>query len=62
MDINRAQEIINADVFVNVSYYGIPVYIQEVNQHSAKVFPLDSMNHVQEVDLDGLNESGPIHL
>ncbi|GIO26621.1 H-type small acid-soluble spore protein [Ornithinibacillus bavariensis] len=62
MDINRAQEIMNADVYVNVNYHGIPVFIQEVNQQAAKVFPLDSMEHVQEVDLDGLNESGPIHL
>lgn len=62
MDIQRAEKIINSDVFVNVHYHGIPVYLQEVNQSTAKVFPLDSMNHEQEVDLEGLNETGPISL
>jgi small acid-soluble spore protein H (minor) len=62
MDTDRAEKIVNANVFVNVNYRGIPVYIQEVGQHTAKVFPLDSMNQEQEVDLEGLNESGPISI
>ncbi|MFS0673404.1 H-type small acid-soluble spore protein [Ornithinibacillus sp. 179-J 7C1 HS] len=62
MDIERAEQIVNSDVFVNVHYHGIPVYIQEVNQNTAKIFPLDAINQVQEVDLDGLSETGPIIL
>jgi H-type small acid-soluble spore protein len=62
MDNQRAEKIMNSDVFVNVNYHGIPVYIQEVNGQNAKVFPLDAIHHEQEVDLDGLNESGPISL
>lgn len=61
MDPNRAQEIVNSPTMVNVSYRGIPVYIQGVNpdQQTAKVFPLDEMDHEQEVDLQGLIEEGP---
>lgn len=62
MDIERAEQIVNSDVFVNVHYHGIPVYIQEVNQNTAKIFPLDAINQVQEVDLEGLSETGPIIL
>ncbi len=62
MDNDRAEKILQSDVFVNVNYHGIPVYIQEVNHNKAKVFPLDALHHEQEVDLAGLNESGPIIL
>jgi small acid-soluble spore protein H (minor) len=62
VDIQRAEKIVQSDVFVNVHYHGIPVYIQEVNGETAKVFPLDAIHQEQEVDLDGLNESGPISL
>jgi small acid-soluble spore protein H (minor) len=60
MDLQRAEKIINADVFVNVHYRGIPVYVQEVNGQTAKVFPLDAIHQEQEVELEGLSESGPI--
>ena len=58
MDIHTAQKIVDSIEMVNVHYYGIPVYIQEVNEQegTAKVFPLDSMNHEQLVDLEGLEE------
>ncbi|MEN2767009.1 small, acid-soluble spore protein, H family [Ornithinibacillus xuwenensis] len=62
MDANRANEIVSADVFVNVNYHGIPVYIEDVYQNTAKVFPLDAIHNVQEVDVEGLNESGPISI
>ncbi|MFC4558312.1 H-type small acid-soluble spore protein [Virgibacillus kekensis] len=59
MDNQRAQEIIDSLAMVNVSYRGIPVYIKEVhNSEMATVFPLDEMNHEQQVDLKGLSEQG----
>ncbi|SHG50503.1 H-type small acid-soluble spore protein [Ornithinibacillus halophilus] len=59
MDKQRAEEIINAPNMINVKYHGFPVYIQQVNQEKATVFPLDEMHHQQEVDLNGLYEEGP---
>lgn len=58
MEIHHAQKILDSTEMVNVHYHGIPVYIQEVNEQegTAKVFPLDSMNHEQLVDLEGLQE------
>ncbi|MBY7145048.1 H-type small acid-soluble spore protein [Virgibacillus sp. NKC19-3] len=58
MDKAQAQEILNAHALINVHYHGFPVYIQELhpNTETATVFPLDEMNHEQEVDLDGLRE------
>ncbi|WP_156290044.1 H-type small acid-soluble spore protein [Oceanobacillus salinisoli] len=59
MDSQRAQEIMESIAMINVKYHGIPVYIQEVNEHegTATVFPLDEMNHEQTVDLNGLREA-----
>ncbi|WP_096186020.1 H-type small acid-soluble spore protein [Evansella halocellulosilytica] len=61
MDKQRAQEIIESQTMINVSYHGVPVYIQEVhaNNDKAIVFPLDEMENEQEVDLKGLVEEGP---
>lgn len=61
MDTQRAMEIINSAKMINVSFRGIPVYIQEVhsNNQTATVFPLDEMNHTQVVELNGLFEEGP---
>lgn len=61
MDRNRAQEIINSITMINVNFHGFPVYLKEINsdQTSATIFPLDEMNHEQNVDLEGLSESGP---
>ncbi|WP_099159130.1 H-type small acid-soluble spore protein [Virgibacillus ndiopensis] len=56
MDIHRAQEILNSPVLINVNYHGIPVYIQDINQDTATIFPLDEMNNEQQVDLNGLSE------
>ncbi|MDQ0256971.1 small acid-soluble spore protein H (minor) [Evansella vedderi] len=56
MDTQRAQEIIDSPTMINVSYNGIPVYIKEVNNNMATVFPLDEMDNVQEVDVEGLIE------
>ncbi|MCE7791110.1 H-type small acid-soluble spore protein [Salipaludibacillus sp. CUR1] len=61
MDSQRVKEIINSPVMINVTYHGIPVYIEEVDPGSqtAVVLPLDEMDHHQEVDIEGLVEEGP---
>ncbi|CAM4090841.1 H-type small acid-soluble spore protein [Lederbergia lenta] len=61
IDIQRAQEIMNATNKINVHYRGIPVYLQEVhtNTKTATILPLDELNNEQVVDLDGLFETGP---
>lgn len=58
MNIQRIKEIIQSDAMIQVSYNGIPVYIEEIDEqnNTAKVFPLDNMKHVQFVDIDGLHE------
>lgn len=61
MDIQRAQQIVESPILINVDYHGIPVYIKEVhtNNGMASVFPLDEMHNEQEVEIGGLNEQGP---
>ncbi|MGM8216695.1 H-type small acid-soluble spore protein [Bacillaceae bacterium W0354] len=63
MDIEQAKQIIDTPFMIQVKYHGIPVYIQEINEEeeTAIVFPLDDMEHVQEVDLEGLYEDNPVH-
>ncbi|MDG5790067.1 H-type small acid-soluble spore protein [Evansella sp. AB-P1] len=58
MDSQRAQEIVDSPTMINVSYHGVPVYIQEVNtnKETARIFPLDEMENEQEVDINGLIE------
>ncbi|OZU89364.1 H-type small acid-soluble spore protein [Virgibacillus indicus] len=58
MERERVQEIMESIPMVNVNYHGIPVYIQNVHStdETATVFPLDNMEHVQDVDLNGLEE------
>jgi small acid-soluble spore protein H (minor) len=57
----RAQEIVDAIEMIQVSYRGIPVYIQEVHdgKDTATVFPLDQMDDEQIVELNGLYEVNP---
>jgi len=63
MEVNRAKEIIDLPYLVNIHFHGIPVYLQGVNSHekTATVFPLDNMEHEQSVDLNRLNEEGPLN-
>ena len=58
MDSERAKEILQSQALINVSYRGIPVYIQDIieERQMARVFPLDEMNNEQDVDLGGLHE------
>ena len=61
MEVQRAMEIINSVEMINVNFRGIPVYLKEVHSsnQTATVFPLDEMDHVQTVELNGLFEVGP---
>lgn len=58
LEIKRAKEILQSQTLVNVSYRGIPIYIQDIDEERqmAKVFPIDEMDHEQDVDLEGLHE------
>lgn len=58
MEIKRAKEILQSQALINVSYRGIPIYIQELDEERqmAKVFPIDEMDNEQDVDLEGLHE------
>jgi small acid-soluble spore protein H (minor) len=61
MEKQRAQEIVDSIEMVQVTYRGIPVYIQEIHdgKGTATVFPLDQMDDEQIVELDGLYEINP---
>ncbi|GLO67842.1 spore protein [Oceanobacillus sp. E9] len=57
MDYNRVQQIIDSPELVQVTYHGIPVFIRSLDSnHIATVFPLDNMDDLQSVDIDGLLE------
>lgn len=55
MEIEEIKKIMESPFLIQVKYHGIPVYIQEINEEdgTATVFPLDDMEAVQVVDLDG---------
>ncbi|GAB3798364.1 H-type small acid-soluble spore protein [Virgibacillus kimchii] len=61
MERDRAQEIVDSIEMIQVAYRGIPVYIEEVHngEDKATVFPLDQMDDVQTVELNGLYEVNP---
>ncbi|TWI59229.1 small acid-soluble spore protein H [Halalkalibacter nanhaiisediminis] len=58
MNTQRAQEIIDSPVTVDVTYKGKPIYIQNVNgdNETARIFPLDEPENEQEVPLTYLEE------
>ncbi|SEQ01468.1 H-type small acid-soluble spore protein [Piscibacillus halophilus] len=64
MDIQMLQQIVDSPTLITVKYHGIPVYVQSIDEENgtAQVFPLDQMDNVQEVDIDGLYEDDPVHL
>lgn len=58
MNKQRAQEIAASPVMANVTYEGVPIYIQHVDEknETARVNPLDQPENEQEVPLYSLNE------
>ncbi|MFD0959893.1 H-type small acid-soluble spore protein [Paenibacillus chungangensis] len=55
---NRAQEIAESPVMANVTYQGMPVYIQHVDQErdTARIYLLHQSELEHEVSLDQLQE------
>jgi small acid-soluble spore protein H (minor) len=58
MNKQRAIEITNSPVMINVTYNGIPVYIQHVDemQETARIYPIDKPQNELQVSLNSLNE------
>ncbi|MBP1080595.1 small acid-soluble spore protein H [Bacillus capparidis] len=58
MDIQRAQEIVASPEMINVTYNGVSVYIQNIDEKSemASIYPLDEPNKEQEIPLTSLME------
>jgi small acid-soluble spore protein H (minor) len=58
MNIQRANEIVNSPDLIKVSYEGVPIYIQHVDENNemARIYPLDQPEKEQEVPLRSLVE------
>ncbi|KEQ25480.1 small acid-soluble spore protein H [Paenibacillus tyrfis] len=58
MNKQRAQEIAASPVMVDVTYEGVPIYIQHVDEEreSARIYPLGQPEQEQEVPLNSLME------
>lgn len=58
MKAKRASEIAASPVMANVTYFGVPVYIESVSleNRSAVVHPLDKPNNSQTVSVSSLME------
>lgn len=58
MNRQRAQEIVASPVMTHVTFNGIPIYIQHVDEQkdTARIFPLDRPEQEMEVPLNSLVE------
>ncbi len=58
MNKQRAQEIASSPVMANVTYEGVPIYIQHVDEknETARIYPLGQPENEQTVPLDRLVE------
>ncbi|MFG6113850.1 H-type small acid-soluble spore protein [Halobacillus sp. MO56] len=58
MQTHRAIEITEAPTMIDVTYNGVPIYIQHVDEknETARIYPLDSPEEEMEVGLRGLQE------
>lgn len=59
MNLQRAQKVVASPDMLKVTYNGIPIYIQNVdeNNETARIYPLDEPNKEQTVPLANLEES-----
>ncbi|WP_028400731.1 small acid-soluble spore protein H [Ectobacillus panaciterrae] len=58
MHKQRAKEIAASPVMANVTYEGVPIYIQQVdeNNETARIYPLNQPQDEQNVPLSSLIE------
>jgi len=58
MNVNRAKEIASMGEMVNVQYEGESIYIQsvDVEQGTARIFPLNNPQSEKSVPVEGLSE------
>lgn len=58
MNKQRAKEIFDSPVMTNVTYEGVSIYIQHVDEQNgtARIYPLDQPENEQEVPLNSLME------
>lgn len=58
MNKQRAQEIASSAIMANVTYNGVPIYIQHVDDETetARIFPLGQPENEEEVSLNNLLE------
>jgi small acid-soluble spore protein H (minor) len=58
VNIQRAKEIADSPVMANVTYEGISIYIQHVDEEheTARIYPLNQPENEQEVPLNTLTE------
>ncbi|MBA9026065.1 small acid-soluble spore protein H [Peribacillus huizhouensis] len=58
MNKQRAQEIAASPVMANVTYNGVPIYIQNVDENNeiARIYPLDEPKKEQDIPLSNLKE------
>ncbi|ENQ3106516.1 small acid-soluble spore protein H (minor) [Bacillus sp. 491mf] len=58
MNKQRAQEIAASPVMANVTYNGMQIYIQNVDEtnETARIYPLNEPNNEQEVPVSSLVE------
>jgi small acid-soluble spore protein H (minor) len=58
MNSQRAREIADSPVMANVTFDGVPIYIQHVNENdeTARIYPLDQPENEQNVPVNSLME------
>ncbi|MBO1628169.1 H-type small acid-soluble spore protein [Bacillus cereus] len=58
MNKQRAQEIAASPIMANVTYNGVAIYIQNVdeNNETARIYPLNEPQNEQEIPLSNLIE------
>jgi len=58
MNKQRAEEIVASPTMINVTYNGVPIYIQNVDEknETARIYPLDEPSSEQDVPLSSLKE------
>ena len=58
MNIQRAEEIVASPTLIKVTYNGVLVYIQNVDNRTktARIYPLDEPANEQDVPLESLKE------